>query len=57
MINERHHQINFLDGWYERAKSQYSYKDMFERKYGQKRLKFFDKYFNLLKLLCGKIIE
>lgn len=48
-IIEDHTQINFLEGWYKRAKSLYSDKHKFDELYLEKRNDFLTKYKDYLK--------
>lgn len=47
-IDKRHDQINQLNGWYERAKSQYSDKDKFEKMYNGRWCEYVEKYFTYI---------
>ena len=47
-IDKRHDQINQLNGWYERAKSQYSDKDKFEEMYKGRWCEYVEKYFTYI---------
>ena len=53
-IEKEHTQINFLEGWYERAKSLYSDKHKFDELYLEKRNDFLTKYEDYLNKIAYK---